>query len=394
MSSTQTGGEILGTGVNGCVISPPTTCVKYNEENIKVDNHPDDPSLTVAKIMLKRDLPLETRGFEIVRLIDPEQKFTRNKFHVCKDIRANRDILQCKNIAKRFKILFPQRRQMKNEDLASILMQYQGKTLEKVSQEEVLFLRNPENTYRFLNRIAIGIKHLHDNQRAHLDLHVGNILFNFQNNEANIIDFGRLADYNRIRTIFPMRQFFYLYPFEYTLCSPYIFPNYVLRDIATNQPEPGKHQLDKNISDSITPEIFRETITRNINDLSKIYDDTIQQHSFFKFFIPYKNHNIPSLIELICESFSRNRSVLSIMTSIFNKFIPVVDRYAFAIFIKIYLHKLFPDIFRKTKQELLRDYDIYFLKLWQMSSNILKYYHTPERDVLHDGIIAIVNEYD
>lgn len=47
-----------------------------------------------------------------------------------------------------------------------------------------------ENCKRFIKKIAINLKKLHDNKIAHLDLKVENIMYSEKTDELNIVDFG------------------------------------------------------------------------------------------------------------------------------------------------------------------------------------------------------------
>lgn len=360
----QRGGRILGKGVIGCASTPPVPCgvldKDENGETIFRAIRIEDPSFTVSKIILRDDSEREIQGLREIQRIDPREEFTRNKFQVCQNININDDVRECHSVLSKRNDFYGKAATI--NDLMAILMPYQGKNLDNFTQEDrQSLIQNPRLFSQLLRRPAIGILRLHQQGLAHNDLHIGNILTIFHRNEnapdagagagagpaaaaeagdeisieSNIIDFGRMINVRDVNSAYPI-GFFYLYPFEYSLTTSEYF-QYIFKDIELELVDPENQKRGYKL-----PEMdfgpFRRQIMKNVNMLFRAYLEKVNGHPFFKNIVPTYNRrviNILFIVSFLSVLYEKGtRELNEIRELLFTTISPIVDYYAFGIFVK------------------------------------------------------------
>jgi serine/threonine protein kinase len=171
----------IGEGSYGCVVKPALKC---KDETIV---HPPN---SVSKIMKKRDAKEEIREMDAIDKIDPTYKFHIHKPTLCelntnqkyeKKIKGCRKISLTPNNIKSLNILTMEN---SGKDFVKLINEYSNQSQ---TQENKNYMTN---VWLSLIPIFEGLVTMRENEFAHKDISVNNILFNEQNNKSVLIDFG------------------------------------------------------------------------------------------------------------------------------------------------------------------------------------------------------------
>lgn len=179
--------DLVGKGVNACVIDTPYQC--------KTDNLPFHKN-TIGKIMTSKKGKREARIYSIMNKIDPQHIFSPEDVRSCV---PEKDSVQ---IVKEVTDIGCDSLKKKNMDLVQLLMTNYGKPIHKADYSTIL---KPKSfLQREVMRLLIATTTLRAYRMSHMDLHSGNILLD--NNKLTIIDFGELTPDNKIKEYIQRRS--------------------------------------------------------------------------------------------------------------------------------------------------------------------------------------------
>ena len=170
--------KFIAEGTYGCVFSPPLKC----------DTEPKVPfpSNAVSKLFGKtKDYYSEKEIQEIIKLIDPQNKFTRPQYGTCDVSRFDQedDVADCKHIELYDKVY----KQLVYKDGGNDMSDFIRTTPSKSKYVTLL---------KHFEPIVTGLKVLADNQYVHLDIKPDNILYNMKS--VFLIDFGLMTRISKV----------------------------------------------------------------------------------------------------------------------------------------------------------------------------------------------------
>jgi serine/threonine protein kinase len=171
----------IGEGSYGCVVKPALKC---DDETIV---HPPN---SVSKIMKKIDAEEEIGEMDVIDKIDPTYKFHIHKPTLCKlntkqkyekKIKGCRKISVTPNNITSLNILTMQN---SGKDFFKLINEYSNQPQTRENKNYIT------NVWLSLIPIFEGLFTMQENNFAHKDISINNILFNEQTNKSVLIDFG------------------------------------------------------------------------------------------------------------------------------------------------------------------------------------------------------------
>lgn len=249
---TKTIGEKLGEGSFGCVVTPPIKCKKKSKkvELLDLNNNKYVSKLINAydedeKDELKREIKIN----KLVYKIDPDNVFFVSFIKTCpikiKSLKYRKDIYYMKQNTKLLGKSQDDNLCYVNKLTKNIIMMNAGVNLTDVISYHIyhtmraLIKLEIKNIFKHLLK---GLKILHSNGIAHLDIKLDNISFSVSNDgiyHVRLLDFGFSEKENKksqhIIHSYPFGTTGYMAPDMYVLCKLREYGDYVkLKDLHIN----------------------------------------------------------------------------------------------------------------------------------------------------------------
>lgn len=195
LSKRQTGGEKLGEGSFGCVVTPPISCGKKNYSNKYVSK-----LITVNDSDDLNDIKNELNMNNLVNSVDKQNKYFTTIIDGCvlKNVdKKRKDIkfVNKKNVSKKDVCLVLKKRKNMN-----LIMKHAGLNLDDVLlydkyKSERKILKN--NYLRLFHNTLIGLKKIHNINLTHHDIKTDNFALKVSDKDnisLTYLDFGLMED--------------------------------------------------------------------------------------------------------------------------------------------------------------------------------------------------------
>ena len=204
----MTQSKYINNGTYGCVLRPASPCTSKDATSKDYKN-------TISKVFKSHKSANEELVIykNVVKSIDPENKFTVQLHDFCQIPRSNfheAELSKCNNL----KQLSP----MPNK-LSQIIYEYGGIDLDKIVRQLTF-----SEIFIAMERVFNGLTILNKNKYVHNDIKPQNLVYNSSSKKMFIIDFGLVQKQNNVYQInndyFLSYRYSY-YPPEYITCSSY-----------------------------------------------------------------------------------------------------------------------------------------------------------------------------